>query len=68
MALVGVAPFVMTSEGYPGLRATDLGVSIHPLAPATVFPSLGAYVGGDITAGILATGLDQGDAMRAGFA
>ena len=61
---VGVAPFVMTSEGYPGLRATDLGVSIHPLAPATVFPSLGAYVGGDITAGILATGLDRDRRLR----
>ncbi len=61
---LGVAPFVMTSEGYDGLRASDLGVSIHPNAPATVFPSLGAYVGGDITAGILATGLDRDRRLR----
>ena len=61
---LGVAPFVMTSEGYDGLRASDLGISIHPNAPATVFPSLGAYVGGDITAGILATGLDRDRRLR----
>lgn len=61
---LGVAPFVMASEGYDGLRASDLGVRIHPLAPATVFPSLGAYVGGDITAGILATGLDRDRRLR----
>jgi len=39
-------------------------VHVHPLAPATVFPSLGAYVGGDITAGILATGLDRDRRLR----
>jgi uncharacterized 2Fe-2S/4Fe-4S cluster protein (DUF4445 family) len=61
---LGVAPFVMASESYPGLRASDLGVLIHPFAPATVFPSLGAYVGGDITAGILATGLDRDRRLR----
>lgn len=61
---LGVAPFVMSSVGYEGLRATDLGVRIHPNAPATVFPSLGAYVGGDITAGILATGLDRDRRLR----
>ena len=32
--------------------------TVHPRAPAFVFPSLGAYVGGDIVAGMLATGLD----------
>ncbi|MDQ3859865.1 MAG: ASKHA domain-containing protein, partial [Actinomycetota bacterium] len=33
------------------------GVRVHPRAPAVVFPALGAYVGPDIVAGILATGL-----------
>ena len=61
---LGVAPFVMTSENYTGLRASDLGIKIHPNAPAHVFPSLGAYVGGDITAGILASGLDRDRRLR----
>jgi uncharacterized 2Fe-2S/4Fe-4S cluster protein (DUF4445 family) len=32
-------------------------VRVHPRAPAVLFPALGAYVGGDIVAGMLATGL-----------
>ena len=31
--------------------AADFGVPVHPRAPAFAFPSLGAYVGGDIVAG-----------------
>ncbi len=61
---LGIAPFIMTSESYTGLRATDLGIRIHPNAPAAVFPALGAYVGGDITAGILASGLDRDRRLR----
>ncbi len=61
---LGIAPFIMTSESYTGLRATDLGILIHPNAPAAVFPALGAYVGGDITAGILASGLDRDRRLR----
>ena len=37
----------------------DFGVPVHPRAPAFAFPSLGAYVGGDIVAGMLATGLTR---------
>ncbi len=61
---LGIAPFIMTSESFTGLRATDLGIMIHPNAPAAVFPALGAYVGGDITAGILASGLDRDRRLR----
>ena len=35
----------------------DFGVRVHERAPAVLFPALGAYVGPDIVAGILATGL-----------
>ncbi len=37
---------------------------MHPRAPAFVFPSLGAYVGGDIVAGMLATGLTRDRRLR----
>jgi uncharacterized 2Fe-2S/4Fe-4S cluster protein (DUF4445 family) len=39
-------------------------VPVHPRAPAFVFPSLGAYVGGDIVAGMLATGLTRDRRLR----
>ena len=41
----------------PEATAADFGVRVHPRAPAVMFPALGAYVGPDIVAGILATGI-----------
>jgi len=61
---LGVAPFVMSTASWPALRASDLGLSIHPAAPAVVFPALGAYVGGDIVAGMLASGMDRDRRLR----
>ncbi|MFZ0323155.1 MAG: ASKHA domain-containing protein [Actinomycetes bacterium] len=61
---LGVAPFILATSGYEGLTAHDLGVAIHPRARATVFPSLGAYVGGDIISGVLATGMDRDKRLR----
>ncbi|MGI8531408.1 MAG: ASKHA domain-containing protein [Geodermatophilaceae bacterium] len=61
---LGVAPFVQTTAVWPSLRAADLGVPAHPAAPALVFPALGAYVGGDIVAGMLASGMDRDKRLR----
>jgi len=61
---VGVAPFIMAARDYPGLLATDLGVQVHPRARAAVFPALGAYVGGDIVAGVLASGMERDKRVR----
>ncbi len=61
---LGVAPFVMTTGTFPQLLASDLGLQVHPRARAVVFPSLGAYVGGDIVAGMLATGMDRDKRVR----
>jgi uncharacterized 2Fe-2S/4Fe-4S cluster protein (DUF4445 family) len=61
---LGVAPFVMTTATPEGLRASDLGLDLHPGARAHLFPALGAYVGGDIVAGMLATGMDRDKRMR----
>ena len=61
---LGVAPFVMSSRTLPPLLASDLGLELHPRARAVVFPALGAYVGGDIVAGMLATGMDRDKRTR----
>ncbi|QWZ10316.1 DUF4445 domain-containing protein [Nocardioides panacis] len=61
---LGVAPFVMSSSTLPALLASDLGLELHPRARAVVFPALGAYVGGDIVAGMLATGMDRDKRTR----
>ena len=56
---LGVAPFIMAARLLPEVLAADLGVAVHPRARAVVFPPFGAYVGGDITAGLLASGMDR---------
>jgi uncharacterized 2Fe-2S/4Fe-4S cluster protein (DUF4445 family) len=56
---LGVAPFIMSTRLYPEILAADLGIRAHPRARAVVFPAFGAYVGGDITAGLLASGMDR---------
>jgi len=54
---LSMAPFTIASRKLPAAKAVDFGVRVHERAPAVTFPALGAYVGPDIVAGILATGL-----------
>lgn len=61
---LGVAPFVMSSAQPPSVLAAEVGLSLHPRARAYFFPALGAYVGGDIVAGMLATGMDRDKRTR----
>ncbi len=61
---LSMAPFVVSTHSFPDVLARDFGVEVHPRAPAFVFPSLGAYVGGDIVAGMLATGLTRDRRVR----
>jgi uncharacterized 2Fe-2S/4Fe-4S cluster protein (DUF4445 family) len=61
---LGVAPFIMSARLLPEVLAADLGLRVHPRARAVVFPSFGAYVGGDITAGLLASGMDRDRRIR----
>jgi uncharacterized 2Fe-2S/4Fe-4S cluster protein (DUF4445 family) len=61
---LSMAPFVVAAHELPPARAADFGVPVHPRAPAFVFPSMGAYAGGDIVAGLLATGLTRDRRLR----
>src|SRR5262249_8388102 len=61
---LGAARFIMATRLPPEVRAADLGVPAPPGARAVVFPAFGAYVGGDITAGLLASGMDRDPRIR----
>src|SRR5207248_5815748 len=54
---LSMAPFTIAARRMPQAQARDFGLAVHERAPAVLFPALGAYVGPDIVAGILATGL-----------
>ena len=62
---LGVAPFIMAARHLPEvLAAAHLSLPVHPRARAFPFPAFGAYVGGDITAGLLASGMDRDSRTR----
>jgi uncharacterized 2Fe-2S/4Fe-4S cluster protein (DUF4445 family) len=63
---LGMAPFILAARRFPEVLAADLGLAgvVHPRARAVVFPAFGAYVGGDITAGLLASGMDRDARVR----
>jgi len=62
--LLGVIPEYIRLDPYtpavyrvPFFTAGELGICIQPNAPVYIAPSVGSYVGGDITSGILCTPL-----------
>ncbi len=54
-------PYVPVAVRFPVWHAGDIGIKIHPLAGLYVIPGNAAYVGGDITSGIVASGLNRHD-------
>ncbi|MBI2917046.1 MAG: DUF4445 domain-containing protein [Chloroflexi bacterium] len=56
-------PYVPTATHFPVCTARDLGLAIHPRASVYCVPSVAAYVGGDITAGVLASKLYESDTL-----
>ncbi|WP_419657930.1 2Fe-2S ferredoxin iron-sulfur protein [Desulfosarcina variabilis str. Montpellier] len=51
------APYVPASTLYPPIRAKDLGLDVEDHVTALVYPAVSSYVGGDIVAGVMGSGL-----------
>ena len=60
---VRMEPYIPSFFAWEGLTAGDLKLPANPLAEVRIAPNIGSYVGGDITAGTLATGLWDSDEM-----
>ena len=54
---VRMEPYIPSFFSWEGLLAGDLELPANPLAPVIIAPNIGSYVGGDITAGTLASGI-----------
>ena len=54
-ASVRMEPYIPTFFYAHDLKAKDLGLNVNPSADLRIAPNIGSYVGGDITAGTLAT-------------
>jgi uncharacterized 2Fe-2S/4Fe-4S cluster protein (DUF4445 family) len=60
---VRMEPYIPSFFGWEGCLAGDLKLPANPLAPVVIAPNIGSYVGGDITAGTLATTIWDKDEM-----
>ena len=60
---VRMEPYIPSFFGWDGLLAGDLKLPAHPLARVRIAPNIGSYVGGDITAGTLASLIWDKDEM-----
>ena len=60
---VRMDPYIPSFFAWDGLKAGDLKLVANPLAPVVIAPNIGSYVGGDITAGTLATMMWDSDEM-----
>ena len=52
---VRMDPYIPSFFAWEDLTAKDIGLPANPLAKVILAPNIGSYVGGDITAGALAT-------------
>jgi len=57
------SPYVPASTLYPLIRAVDLGLDLADHTTALVYPNISSYVGGDIIAGIMGSGIYLSDLL-----
>ncbi len=51
------SPYVPTATMYPPIRAVDIGLDLAEHVTALVYPQISSYVGGDIVAGVMGSGI-----------
>ncbi len=61
---LSMSPFTPAFMDELSVAAREVGLRIHPHGYVQTLPALGAYVGADIVAGVLATGVVREDRMR----
>jgi len=62
---IRLEPYIPASNTYTPIRALDLGIDILPQAVVIFTPGVSSYVGGDITAGILSSGIHNSSQISA---
>lgn len=60
---IRLTPYIPAVNHPPRFRARDLDLPFHPLASVDCLPGVASYVGADISAGVLASGLAESDAL-----
>jgi uncharacterized 2Fe-2S/4Fe-4S cluster protein (DUF4445 family) len=55
------APYVPAARIYPHIKACELGIELADHVIALVYPQISSYVGGDIVAGVMGSGMYRTD-------
>ena len=57
-------PYIPASAATPPIRAVEVGIQVNPRGLLYTIPSIGGWVGGDVTAGIHAVGLRRSETVQ----
>ncbi|MCI5167315.1 MAG: DUF4445 domain-containing protein [Candidatus Electrothrix sp. GM3_4] len=57
------APYVPTSTFFPSFRAREIGLDLSDTCASLVYPAISSYVGGDIVAGVMASGMYRSEQL-----
>lgn len=57
------SPYVPVSTMFPPIRSTDLGLHLGGHCMALLYPAVSSYVGGDIVAGVMGSGMYRTDKL-----
>jgi uncharacterized 2Fe-2S/4Fe-4S cluster protein (DUF4445 family) len=58
---IRLMPFITIVNQTPTYTAGDIGLNIHPDGTVDCLPGIASYVGADISAGVLSSGMDETD-------
>ena len=62
---IRLEPYIPTANFLPTAFADELNLRVHPRAVVSCVPGVSSYVGGDITAGVLASGISNSPKISA---
>ncbi len=57
------SPYVPASTLYPPIHASSIGIALGDHVTALVYPAVSSYVGGDIVAGVMGSGMYRTDKL-----
>ncbi len=60
---IRLAPYITAASQPPAITGGELGLDVHPQATVDCLPGVASYVGADITAGAVSSGLAESDRL-----
>ncbi len=58
---IRLAPYITVANHIPVLKAREIGLNTYPEGKVTCLPGVASYVGSDISAGVLSSGMSETD-------